>query len=424
MYRPASKTSARYWEHRIYQASYRRNGKTRHVKNWSIKIQHQGIRRSIPLATTSRGMATKRAAQIYQAISSGGWSAADELLNQLPRPLSSPRQPSLGHPDGTHTQSYWKPRLSRRNYLDHAGLPSSEQWSVKIERAGLNDYFPTQSKTIDSAVTFGNQLLQVIENEGWHSACRRFSREFTMAIFWSVAPLSCTYSTMLTLVEKELPRRRRWEAKARTVAVIEPREEIRNTIAYWLTQNRGFRVSVLETPEEAQEHLKNNRCDLVLLNRQSFDLTTLTRTRLGTSNRPPPAILGYGLYEDSNQIFRSVTGVNRGYYLRRRPPSALLEPIAFPANKTALATTIPSTVKTYFQHLFTEMAHAPLPSNLNLLTRRELEILEHLAAGYLDKEIAHRLRISNWTVRNHLKRIYRKLGIHNRTEAVIQYLQK
>ena len=58
------------------------------------------------------------------------------------------------------------------------------------------------------------------------------------------------------------------------------------------------------------------------------------------------------------------------------------------------------------------------------LTPREKEILDHLSKGYLDKEIAHALGISVWTVHGHLKKIFEKLQVHSRTEAVVKYLQK
>jgi len=47
-----------------------------------------------------------------------------------------------------------------------------------------------------------------------------------------------------------------------------------------------------------------------------------------------------------------------------------------------------------------------------------------MAKGFLDKEIARDLRISVWTVHGHAKRIYEKLSVHSRTEAVVKYLQK
>jgi len=65
------------------------------------------------------------------------------------------------------------------------------------------------------------------------------------------------------------------------------------------------------------------------------------------------------------------------------------------------------------------------PSKLiDSLTEREGEILQLLAEGIADKEIAQKLTVSFQTIRTHLRNIYRKLNVHNRTEAVLRYLKK
>jgi len=61
---------------------------------------------------------------------------------------------------------------------------------------------------------------------------------------------------------------------------------------------------------------------------------------------------------------------------------------------------------------------------LQKLSRRELEVLEALANGWPYKEIAARLEISLDTAREHFRSIYRKLGVHSRTAAVVKYLKK
>ena len=58
------------------------------------------------------------------------------------------------------------------------------------------------------------------------------------------------------------------------------------------------------------------------------------------------------------------------------------------------------------------------------LTPREHQVMTHLCRGALDKEIAEMRQISAWTVHNQLKNIYEKLRVQNRTEAVMEYLQK
>ena len=76
------------------------------------------------------------------------------------------------------------------------------------------------------------------------------------------------------------------------------------------------------------------------------------------------------------------------------------------------------------QRLFRFTGAAQETPGLTRLTAREQEILNCVSKGFLDKEIAGALRISIWTVHNHLKQVYKKLNVHTRTEAVMKYLQK
>lgn len=419
------KNTRRYWSQRLHQAAYTRSGVAHKVRHWSIKIQHRGIRRSISLATISRSLAAQRAHLIYESIQSLGWQAAEDQIHQILGETSPHPDKSAPPNTGTRTRSFWKQRLSRRNYLEEAGLQGGQQWSIRIERGGINEYFPTGSPSTEQAIRFAGKLHSHIERMGWSATCQQFPREFTLAIFWTVDPVTCTYATMLSLVTEKLEPFILNKKETRKVVIVEPNPEIVDTIRFWISQNEGFEViGTAPDLDETQTIVANHRCDLILINRQTHTTAPNPIELLKSKKHPVPATIGYGLYEDSNQIFRSVSGVNRGYFLRRRNPDQLLAPVSNNSLDLPFRSTVSQTVTNYFMQLFTEITHSETSSPLSLLTRRELEILEHLSAGYLDKEIAVRLRISNWTVRNHLKRIYSKLGVHNRTEAAIQYLQK
>lgn len=81
-------------------------------------------------------------------------------------------------------------------------------------------------------------------------------------------------------------------------------------------------------------------------------------------------------------------------------------------------------IRGYFQNFFSRSNPANASLGSVALTTREQEILNYVSKGFLDKEIAHLLNISIWTVHNHVKSIYEKLGVHNRTEAALKLLQK
>lgn len=66
--------------------------------------------------------------------------------------------------------------------------------------------------------------------------------------------------------------------------------------------------------------------------------------------------------------------------------------------------------------------HGTRPSSEHGLTRRELEIMQEVVHGYNDRTIASDLHLSTETVRSYLKRIYLKLGLHNRTRAAVAVL--
>lgn len=57
----------------------------------------------------------------------------------------------------------------------------------------------------------------------------------------------------------------------------------------------------------------------------------------------------------------------------------------------------------------------------SLLTSRELQIVELVALGYVNKQIAKKLRISEWTVSTHLRRVFAKLNVDNRAALVYRY---
>jgi DNA-binding NarL/FixJ family response regulator len=420
------KNSLVYWKDRIHRPTFTRNGSRQETRSWAVKLQHHGIRRTISLHTTSQGAATRRALRIFQALHSGGWQEVDTLTENYqgsPGKRADKRTPSTP----THRPlNYWKQRLSFRSYLAQAGLPSP-QLSVRIERGGLNDYFPTGTQNSEEALLFAKRLEERIVEVGWEITCQEHRREFTIAIFWSANPVTCTYATMLTLTEPTSSDQSSEPTKhsIRRITLIEPNREIAATLRAWLSSNPSFRVTQVFPDFPSFSGAKNlGSSDFILFNRQSPRNTGLGIEWSQTPHHPVIRAFGYGLYEDSNQIFHSVSGVDRGYYLRRRNPDQILEPLNASTSNPTSRSTVGTTVREYFQSLFTELPQPHPTPQMSLLTRRELEILSHLSAGYLDKEIAQRLRISNWTVRNHLKRIYSKLGINSRTEAVIHYLQK
>jgi DNA-binding NarL/FixJ family response regulator len=124
------------------------------------------------------------------------------------------------------------------------------------------------------------------------------------------------------------------------------------------------------------------------------------------------------VYEDSELIFKALAAGASGYLLKRSPPPQLLEAIAdVVVGGSPMSSAIARKVVQSFQTPRRQTEeHAAL-------SPREREVVEALARGDAYKQIADRLGISIPTVRTYIRRIYDKLHVHTRTEAVAKYLR-
>jgi len=141
---------------------------------------------------------------------------------------------------------------------------------------------------------------------------------------------------------------------------------------------------------------------------------------------PGVARLNYSVYEDSEELFRLTPGGASWYLLKRTSPTALLEPLGNLAKgEKDSAPDIVTIVWRYFSEMMTSLPPASIsPDALESLSQREHEVIALLSKGQPDKEIAERLLISTYTVHGHVRKIFAKLGVHNRAGAVAKYFQK
>jgi DNA-binding NarL/FixJ family response regulator len=124
-------------------------------------------------------------------------------------------------------------------------------------------------------------------------------------------------------------------------------------------------------------------------------------------------------YEDSKLIFDSLRAGASGYLLKNMPPAEVVQAVEqVAAGGSPMSMAIARKVVSHFQQI------KQSPSELDVLSKRESEILALLAKGYLYKEIADQLGITAGTVRVHLHTVYEKLHVSSRTEAVVKFLGK
>ena len=139
---------------------------------------------------------------------------------------------------------------------------------------------------------------------------------------------------------------------------------------------------------------------------------------------PDIPALTYSVYADGDQMFVSTPGGAEGYLVKRVKPDRLLDPIANVATRPGSPKEdLLAAVKAYFQKLL-QSPSLHDRSALSKLTRRENEVLVLMSKGCVDKEIAHAMGISIWTVHGYIKSIFERLNVHTRTEAVVRFLEK
>jgi DNA-binding NarL/FixJ family response regulator len=177
--------------------------------------------------------------------------------------------------------------------------------------------------------------------------------------------------------------------------------------------------------KQAAGSLRADSTQLVLVNRDLIERPGGEKMDTLRELVPDAPMFSFGVYEESNYIFHSVTGVPGGYFLLRRPPRHLFDPISPLARDPKLSPRLlKREIEKYFQSLFDLPDRGEMEQELANLTNREREILLCLSKGFSDKQIADALNISVWTVHGHVKNVFEKLGVHSRTEAVIKFLQK
>jgi DNA-binding NarL/FixJ family response regulator len=124
------------------------------------------------------------------------------------------------------------------------------------------------------------------------------------------------------------------------------------------------------------------------------------------------------IYDEDEKIFEALRAGASGYILKKTSPAKLLEGIKELIEGGApMSSQIASKVVAAFQN----KPKTAIGSSLDVLSKRENEILEMLSTGLLYKEISDKLNISSETVRKHVYHIYEKLHVSNRIEAVNKY---
>ncbi len=203
-----------------------------------------------------------------------------------------------------------------------------------------------------------------------------------------------------------------------SVAIVEDNPEVRRNLSRYIDGAPGFRCQCLcATAEEALRTIPPSPPDVILMDIQLPGMSGIACTASLKAALPSVPVMMLTVYEDTEVIFRALRAGASGYLLKRSDPAKVLEAITDLHHGGA-----PMTDQIARKVIESFHQSKPEVHPQDKLTAREEEILDHLAQGYVTKEIADRLGISSATVRFHLKHIYDKLHVRSRVEAVIKHL--
>lgn len=204
-----------------------------------------------------------------------------------------------------------------------------------------------------------------------------------------------------------------------TVSIVEDNDQLRSTLARVLNRADGFQcVGQHPSAEAALAALPNEKPNVVLMDINLPGMNGVECVRKLKQIVPGTQVMMLTVYEDTENIFNALAAGATGYMLKRTPRDELLAAIReVYAGGSPMTTHIARKVVQSFQR-------APAASEpTEDLSPREKEVLDCLAQGFLYKEIAEKLGISYETVHTYIRRIYEKLQVRTRTEAVAKFLR-
>lgn len=179
-------------------------------------------------------------------------------------------------------------------------------------------------------------------------------------------------------------------------------------------------VGVAADGEQAVRAARELRPDVVVMDLHMPGMSGIEATAALREELPDLAVLVLTMYEDDESVFASMQAGARGYLLKGANQSEIARAVtAVASGELILGPSLARRAAAYFgsaSRVAPQVAGEPFPQ----LTDRENEILDLLAAGRSNAEIAGTLYLSPKTVRNNVSSIFAKLQVRGRAEAIIR----
>lgn len=207
-----------------------------------------------------------------------------------------------------------------------------------------------------------------------------------------------------------------------TVSIVEDNEQLRGTLARMISRAEGFEcLGQYPSAEAGLAGIPAEKPNVVLMDINLPGMNGVECVRKLKEILPTTQVVMLTAYEDTENIFNSLAAGAAGYLLKRSKSAEILDALRDVQNGgSPMSTHIARKVVQSFQARPTAAPAEPTEE----LSPREQEVLDLLSQGFMYKEISDKLGISFETVRTYIRRIYEKLHVRTRTEAVAKALRR
>jgi DNA-binding NarL/FixJ family response regulator len=202
-----------------------------------------------------------------------------------------------------------------------------------------------------------------------------------------------------------------------TLTIVEDLDEVREGLKNFLALSPDFKVlDTFKTAEEAVEDIPRLSPDIVIMDISLPGMNGIECVKQIRSKNVHTQFMMFTVYENDEKVFEALKAGASGYLLKNTGLVHIIEALKelYHGGSPMSSNIARKLVNTFQEQAPKGKSMPPAPA----LSPRESEVLHFLAQGLLYKEIADQLAISTSTVRQHIHRIYEKLHVQNRTEAI------
>ena len=198
---------------------------------------------------------------------------------------------------------------------------------------------------------------------------------------------------------------------------------IRRGLRLVLEQQRDFEVvGEASDGREAVGLAEEHKPDIAVLDITMPNLNGIEAARQITAKEPHTSIIMLSMHADESFVLRALKAGARGYVLKEAPEADLVHAVRLvSAGKSFFS---PKVSRILAEDYVRVLKQKGAVDTYDLLTSREQEILQLLAEGKANKEVASTLNISPYTVETHRSHILQKLNLHNPAELILYAVRK